>query len=150
RGRHRVLMLVDVIAMSGRHEAGAGRLTAPMPGKVIAVNTRAGARVNVGTPLLVMEAMKMEHTIVAPADGVVAELLYSAGDPVAEGREWGALGAEERGAARGAARRVLRPRRGGTALGQCTKRGTAAACGAGRRLDPAGGRRYFRRIRTGG
>ncbi len=87
RGRHRVLTLVDVIAMSGRHEAGGGRLTAPMPGKVIAVNTHAGARVNIGTPLLVMEAMKMEHTIVAPADGVVAELLYSVGDQVAEGAE---------------------------------------------------------------
>ena len=87
RGRHRVLTLVDVIAMSGRHEAGGGRLTAPMPGKVIAVNTHAGARVNIGTPLLVMEAMKMEHTIVAPADGVVAELLYGVGDQVAEGAE---------------------------------------------------------------
>ena len=58
-----------------------------MPGKVIAVNTHAGARVNIGTPLLVMEAMKMEHTIVAPADGVVAELLYGIGDQVAEGAE---------------------------------------------------------------
>ncbi len=87
RGRHRVLTLVDVIAMSGRHEAGGGRLTAPMPGKVIAVNTHAGARVSIGAPLLVMEAMKMEHTIVAPADGVVAELLYGIGDQVAEGAE---------------------------------------------------------------
>ncbi len=87
RGRHRVLTLVDIIAQSGEHEAGVGKLTAPMPGKVIAVATTPGARVERGAPLLVMEAMKMEHTIVAPADGVVAELLYGVGDQVAEGAE---------------------------------------------------------------
>ncbi|HQR69678.1 MAG TPA: acetyl/propionyl/methylcrotonyl-CoA carboxylase subunit alpha [Burkholderiaceae bacterium] len=87
RGRHRVLALVDIIAQSGEHEAGGGRLTAPMPGKVIALATHAGARVSRGTPLLVMEAMKMEHTIIAPADGVVGELLYAVGDQVAEGAE---------------------------------------------------------------
>ncbi len=87
RGRHRVLTLVDVIAQSGEHEAGGGRLTAPMPGKVIAITTHAGARVARGTPLLVMEAMKMEHTIIAPGDGVVSELLYAVGDQVAEGAE---------------------------------------------------------------
>jgi len=86
-GRHRVIALVDIIALSGKHDAGGGRLTAPMPGKVIALNTQPGARVTQGTPLLVMEAMKMEHTIVAPADGVVAELLYAVGDQVAEGAE---------------------------------------------------------------
>jgi 3-methylcrotonyl-CoA carboxylase alpha subunit len=87
RGRHRVLTVVDIIAQSGEHEAGGGKLTAPMPGKVIAVTTSIGARVERGAPLLVMEAMKMEHTIVAPADGVVAELLYGVGDQVAEGAE---------------------------------------------------------------
>jgi 3-methylcrotonyl-CoA carboxylase alpha subunit len=87
QGRHRVLTLVDAIAQSGAHEAGAGLLTAPMPGKVIAISAAAGARVARGTPILVMEAMKMEHTIVAPADGVVAELLYGVGDQVAEGAE---------------------------------------------------------------
>ena len=40
-----------------------------------------------GQPLAVMEAMKMEHTITAPHDGVVQELLYAAGDQVAEGGE---------------------------------------------------------------
>jgi 3-methylcrotonyl-CoA carboxylase alpha subunit len=87
RGRHRVLALVDVIALSAKHDTRAGRLTAPMPGKVIALNTQAGARVTQGTPLLVMEAMKMEHTIVAPTDGLVAELLYAVGDQVTEGAE---------------------------------------------------------------
>jgi 3-methylcrotonyl-CoA carboxylase alpha subunit len=87
RGRHRVLALVDIIAKSGEHDADGGKLTAPMPGKVIAVSTHAGARVQRGAPLLVMEAMKMEHTIIAPADGVVSELLYAVGDQVAEGAE---------------------------------------------------------------
>ena len=47
----------------------------------------AGARVERGATLLVMEAMKMEHTIVAPADGVVADVLFSVGDQVDEGAE---------------------------------------------------------------
>jgi 3-methylcrotonyl-CoA carboxylase alpha subunit len=68
-------------------EGGGGRLTAPMPGKVVAVKTEAGARVRRGAPLLVLEAMKMEHTIAAPADGVVEAIHYRAGDQVDEGTE---------------------------------------------------------------
>ncbi|WP_035848048.1 biotin/lipoyl-containing protein, partial [Cupriavidus neocaledonicus] len=64
-----------------------GKLTAPMPGKVIAVMVEAGSTVARGTPLLVMEAMKMEHTISAPADGVVSEILYGVGEQVAEGAQ---------------------------------------------------------------
>ncbi|MDH4114378.1 MAG: acetyl/propionyl/methylcrotonyl-CoA carboxylase subunit alpha [Burkholderiaceae bacterium] len=86
-GRHRVLALFDAIAQSTGGDAATGRLTAPMPGKVIAISTIAGARVERGAPLLVMEAMKMEHTIVAPADGVVAEVLFAVGDQVDEGAE---------------------------------------------------------------
>jgi 3-methylcrotonyl-CoA carboxylase alpha subunit len=56
-----------------------------MPGKVIAVHVAAGAKVAKGAPLLVMEAMKMEHTIVAPDDGTVEAVLYGTGDQVAEG-----------------------------------------------------------------
>jgi 3-methylcrotonyl-CoA carboxylase alpha subunit len=56
-----------------------------MPGKVIAVMVEAGSKV--GTPLLVMEAMKMEHTIAAPADGVVSEVLYGVGEQVSEGAQ---------------------------------------------------------------
>ncbi|MBA89313.1 MAG: 3-methylcrotonyl-CoA carboxylase [Phyllobacteriaceae bacterium] len=54
--------------------AGADRLTAPMPGLVKLVNVEAGATVTKGQPLLVLEAMKMEHTIAAPHDGVIAEV----------------------------------------------------------------------------
>jgi len=84
-GRHRVLTLVDVIAQAGARDAGDAGLAAPMPGKVIAVSVAKGARVTKGAPLLVMEAMKMEHSIVAPSDGVVDEILYGVGDQVKEG-----------------------------------------------------------------
>jgi 3-methylcrotonyl-CoA carboxylase alpha subunit len=83
-GRHLMLTRVDVIAHAGE-DATEGRMTAPMPGKVIAVNVARGARVAKGAALLVMEAMKMEHTIVAPANGVVEDILYGVGDQVAEG-----------------------------------------------------------------
>ncbi len=84
---HLVLEFVDPYAHDLDDLAGAGSLNAPMPGKVIAIMTRAGARVERGAPLLVMEAMKMEHTIAAPKDGVVKEVLYSIGEQVAEGAE---------------------------------------------------------------
>jgi 3-methylcrotonyl-CoA carboxylase alpha subunit len=58
-----------------------------MPGKVVSFAVKAGDTVTRGQPLAVMEAMKMEHTIAAPADGVVAELLYAPGDQVTEGSE---------------------------------------------------------------
>ena len=82
-----VLRQIDAIAHAGEGVAEGGRLTAPMPGKVIAFMARAGDRVSQGQALAVMEAMKMEHTLHAPRDGVVAELLYAVGDQVAEGGE---------------------------------------------------------------
>ena len=84
-GRHRTLTLVDVIAHAGEHDGDGAGLVAPMPGKVIAVHVAAGSQVAKGTPLLVMEAMKMEHAIVAPEDGIVEAVLYAAGEQVAEG-----------------------------------------------------------------
>jgi 3-methylcrotonyl-CoA carboxylase alpha subunit len=78
---------IDLLAHAGDHAAESGRLTAPMPGKVVSFAVKAGDAVKKGQPLAVMEAMKMEHTIAAPADGTVAELLYAPGDQVAEGAE---------------------------------------------------------------
>ena len=76
------------VTVAGRETAAeGGRLTAPMPGKVLSFAVKAGDAVRQGQPLAVMEAMKMEHTIAAPGDGVVAELLYAPGDQVAEGAE---------------------------------------------------------------
>jgi len=78
---------IDLLAHAGEAAAEGGRLTAPMPGKVVSFAVKAGDKVAKGQPLAVMEAMKMEHTIAAPADGVVQELLYAPGDQVTEGAE---------------------------------------------------------------
>ena len=77
----------DPLAHAGEVEVKGGRLTAPMPGKVVAFAVRVGDVVTAGQTLAVMEAMKMEHTIAAPKDGTVQELLYAVGDQVAEGAE---------------------------------------------------------------
>ena len=64
-----------------------GGLTAPMPGKIIAVDVKAGDNVKSGQRLLVMEAMKMEHAIHAPADGSVEDIFFAVGDQVDDGAE---------------------------------------------------------------
>ena len=64
-----------------------GGLAAPMPGKVVSFAVKVGDKVKAGQSLAVMEAMKMEHTISAPKDGEVKELLYAPGDQIAEGAE---------------------------------------------------------------
>jgi 3-methylcrotonyl-CoA carboxylase alpha subunit len=85
-GDYRRLSLKQELAGAG-DEASTGSLAAPMPGKVIKVLTEPGARVTRGQALLILEAMKMEHTITAPADGVVKEIHYGAGEQVLEGAE---------------------------------------------------------------
>ncbi len=62
-----------------------GGLTAPMPGKIVALLAQPGQKVERGTPLLILEAMKMEHTITAPAAGTVKAFCYAAGEQVADG-----------------------------------------------------------------
>ncbi len=81
------ITMIDMLAHAGQGPTEGGRLSAPMPGKVVSFGVKAGDKVVKGQPLAVMEAMKMEHTIAAPADGVVEELLYAPGDQVAEGAE---------------------------------------------------------------
>jgi 3-methylcrotonyl-CoA carboxylase alpha subunit len=81
------ITLIDALAHAGHSAQDGGRLTAPMPGKIIAFLVKTGEKVAKGQALAVMEAMKMEHTIAAPADGEVGELLYAPGDQVAEGAE---------------------------------------------------------------
>ncbi|MBP1317136.1 acetyl/propionyl/methylcrotonyl-CoA carboxylase subunit alpha [Herbaspirillum sp. 1130] len=81
------LRLLDPMAHAGHAEAEGGRLTAPMPGKIVALLVDQGASVTQGTPLLIMEAMKMEHTIAAPSAGTVEALRYAVGDQVAEGAQ---------------------------------------------------------------
>ena len=83
---HDSVTWIDPLAQ-GDEQGDAGRLTAPMPGKVVSFAVQAGDRVSKGQPLAVMEAMKMEHTITAPADGVITELLFAPGDQVMDGAE---------------------------------------------------------------
>ena len=61
-----------------------GVMRSPMPGRIVSVSVAAGDRVFRGTPLLALEAMKMEHALLAPFDGTVAELTVAQGDQVAE------------------------------------------------------------------
>jgi 3-methylcrotonyl-CoA carboxylase alpha subunit len=79
------LRRVDPLAHSGAEETHAGHLAAPMSGTVVAVLVQPGEAVAKGAPLLVLEAMKMEHTITAPAPGTVQAVHYRSGEQVAEG-----------------------------------------------------------------
>ena len=81
------ITVVDQLAHAAGGGNEGGRLTAPMPGKVVSFAVKAGDKVSKGQPLAVMEAMKMEHTIAAPADGTVVELLFAPGDQVMDGAE---------------------------------------------------------------
>jgi 3-methylcrotonyl-CoA carboxylase alpha subunit len=81
------IVVIDVLAHAGDTQSEGGRLTAPMPGKVVSFSVKAGDAVKKGQALAVMEAMKMEHTIAAPADGTVVELLFAPGDQVMDGAE---------------------------------------------------------------
>ena len=87
-GRAHALTHVDLLGVGGAEhdEEGAG-LLAPMPGKVIALLATPGSSVDKGAPLLVLEAMKMEHTISAPRAGTLKAFRFAAGDQVTEGAE---------------------------------------------------------------
>jgi len=84
---------IDPLTPPAGEDPTAGRLTAPMPGRVTRLLVEAGARVRRGDPLMVIEAMKMEHTVTAPADGVVTAVRFAAGELVEEGTELIALAA---------------------------------------------------------
>jgi len=79
------LVHLNALAPVAETEAATGRLTAPMPGKILLVLAASGAAVKRGEVLMVLEAMKMEHAISAPADGIVEAVHYAAGDLVEEG-----------------------------------------------------------------
>ncbi|UYO93811.1 acetyl/propionyl/methylcrotonyl-CoA carboxylase subunit alpha [Pollutimonas sp. M17] len=87
------LQIHDAVAHAeddaGGHDGG---LTAPMPGKIISISVKAGDTVRGGDTLLVMEAMKMEHTITAPSDGTVEEVFFQVGDQVTDGAELISIG----------------------------------------------------------
>ena len=72
-----------------------GQLTAPMPATVVAILKNIGERVKAGERLIVLEAMKMEHTIHAPADGILLDIFYDVGAQVNEGEELLSLSEED-------------------------------------------------------
>ena len=82
-----VITLVDSMAHVGEEAQDGGSLKSPMPGQVVAFRVNVGDEVKKGQALAVIEAMKIEHTINAPSDGTVAELLFKAGDLVSDGDE---------------------------------------------------------------
>jgi len=83
-GQHR-FTLHDPVGESEQASADAGSLLAPMPGRIVATLVATGTQVKRGTPLVVLEAMKMEHTLQAPADGTVKGYRAKAGDQVGDG-----------------------------------------------------------------
>ena len=87
QGRTWPLTRVDPLVHTGEGAGAEGGLLAPMPGKVIALVATEGVRVEKGAPLLILEAMKMEHTITAPAAGTVKAFRFSVGDQVGDGAE---------------------------------------------------------------
>jgi 3-methylcrotonyl-CoA carboxylase alpha subunit len=86
-GDRRRLILIDPLAHAGHEAAHGGHLAAPMSGTIVAVLVAAGDTVKKGAPLVVLEAMKMEHTIAAPSDGVVTVVNFRVGDRVTEGAD---------------------------------------------------------------
>ena len=86
-GRAWQFAAVDPLHHSGEGGGAEGGLLAPMPGKVIALIAAEGAAVEKGAPLLILEAMKMEHTITAPAAGTVKGFRFAVGDQVGDGAE---------------------------------------------------------------
>ncbi len=84
QGRNHHLKLVDRRFQEPAGDRHSGAVRAPMPGLVISVTVEAGQKVSADTPLLIVEAMKMEHQIIAPKAGVVKQLNYAVGDQVTD------------------------------------------------------------------
>jgi propionyl-CoA carboxylase alpha chain len=74
-----------------------GSLLAPMPGTVVAVNVAEGDNVETGQAVLVLEAMKMQHTVAAPHAGTVTDLFVRPGDQVAAGEVLAVVATQEEG-----------------------------------------------------
>jgi 3-methylcrotonyl-CoA carboxylase alpha subunit len=94
-GESWLLVEIDPLAARQGEDPAGGRLSAPMPGRVTRLLVEAGSTVRRGQSLMVIEAMKMEHTIIAPADGTVEKVRFAVGDMVEEGAELITLAAED-------------------------------------------------------
>jgi 3-methylcrotonyl-CoA carboxylase alpha subunit len=94
KGVTRTLHLDDPLYGILDLQGGEGSLSAPMPGKIIAVHAAVGALVEAGDPLLTLEAMKMEHTINSPKSGTVSDIFFQVGEMVEEGVQLIAIASE--------------------------------------------------------
>ena len=86
-GRHYTLAQIDPVTATPPMVVGPAGLRSPMPGRVIELIAAAGTEVVKGQPLLTLEAMKIEHTIMAPGAGTLRAFKVSAGEQVGEGAE---------------------------------------------------------------
>ncbi len=86
-GRAWQLVRIDPLYHAGEGSGPEGSLLAPMPGNIIALIAKIGSTVEKGSPLLILEAMKMEHTITAPTSGMVKSFRFAVGDQVGDGAE---------------------------------------------------------------
>ena len=86
-GRHFLLDVVDPLDVQLTSDAREGALRATMPGKVVAHKVAVGDHVKKGTPIVILEAMKMELSVVAPYDGTVRRFVFASGEQVQEGAE---------------------------------------------------------------
>ena len=82
---HGQTLRYTVVEAGATHGAVGGGLIAPMPGTVLDVLVKVGQTVHAGDTLMVLEAMKMEHRIVAASDGVVSKIHFAAGERVSQG-----------------------------------------------------------------
>jgi len=87
QGENHRLTLRNPLTEGMEDEVDSGSLASPMPGAIIAVLVEAGQKVKQGEPLMILEAMKMEHTITAPYPGKVDNIRYQVGEQVQEGVE---------------------------------------------------------------
>jgi 3-methylcrotonyl-CoA carboxylase alpha subunit len=95
RGHNHVVHVIDPLAPPQREDVGSDLVVAPIPARVARILVELGATVTRGAPLVVLEAMKMELTLFAPADGTVAAIRHAVDDMVEEGTELVAFAAQE-------------------------------------------------------
>ncbi|MFT4562790.1 MAG: 3-methylcrotonyl-CoA carboxylase alpha subunit [Gammaproteobacteria bacterium] len=85
-GEHDAIEVIDPLLASQSGNAAGGSLTAPMPGTVLEIFVSVGDEIPAGAPIMLIEAMKIEHTIAAPYAGIVSEIRFKAGEQItAEG-----------------------------------------------------------------
>ena len=79
------IFCIERIEPGATNDQGDASLSAPMPGKILQVLVQEGQKVEAGQPLMILEAMKMEHRIMASEEGTISSIFFSEGDQVQQG-----------------------------------------------------------------